>query len=222
MSLLGAEMKLTQEILPKYFSIADCESSWYKEPTNTFDFIGRDSQCLLVTIGDSWTYGDKLLNRLDEVYGRLIANELKSDWLNLGLCAQGNFWIASMVEEFSKIINQLEYDKIYVICVFTGVGRWFNTKYDNYIDYITWFKENIHQPNDFDLLIPWLNDQCVQRILTALEPFKQVQLKIGTNFLDHTGLTRLSNNQLLPQPWYRIMNCSVDELVYTCVYSERI
>lgn len=215
-------MKLTQDTLPNYFTIADSTNSWYSEPTNTFDFVDNNSSTLVVTIGDSWTYGDRLTNRLGDVYGRLVADHLRADWLNLGLCAQGNFWIATMVEELAAVIPNLEYNKIYVICVFGGVGRWFNTKYDVYLDYVDWFKNNIHQPSDFDQLLSWLNDECIKRILTALDPFEHVQLKVGTHYLDPIGFDRLQPTQVLEQPWYRVMDCPADESVYTCVYWDRI
>jgi hypothetical protein len=215
-------MKLSQATLPDYFTIADSANSWYKEPTNTFDFVDNDSRTLLVTIGDSWTYGDKLPVRTEQVYGRLVADSIGADWLNLGLCAQGNFWIASMVEELVAVIPKLDYDKIYVICIFGGVGRWFNTEYDVYLNYVDWFNNNIHEPQDFDRLLPWLNDECVHRILTALEPFLNVQLKIGTHYLDPIGLDRLRSEQLLDTPWYRVIGCTANESVYTCVYWERI
>jgi hypothetical protein len=56
-----------------------------------------NSEQLLITVGDSWTYGDSLGQtrvrdgrddpdyRLSQVYGSLMAEELNADWINLAL-----------------------------------------------------------------------------------------------------------------------------------------
>ncbi len=64
-------------------------------------FLSRNSKRLVITIGDSWTFGDSLGSiydtgqddvhaRLTQCYGRLIADELCADWLNFGYCGYGN------------------------------------------------------------------------------------------------------------------------------------
>lgn len=132
-------MKLTQDTLPNYFTIADRYSSWHQTPTNTFNFIDRNSDMLIVTVGDSWTWGSDISEnnhddnfRITHLYGNVLSDELKTDWLNLGLSASSNFWATAMIEELGQLIPQLDYRSIYVICVFTGAGRWFNTQYDRY------------------------------------------------------------------------------------------
>lgn len=219
-------MTLSQDTLASYFTIADSSNSWYQEPTNTFDFIDRNSKILVVTVGDSWTWGSDLsLNNCNEdyrrnsVYGNLVAKELNADWLNLGLCAQGNFWIASMVEELANVIPKLEYHRIYVICTLTGALRWFNTKYDQHIDYVEWFKNNAPE---FDQLPIMLNGLCIDSIVNSLTPFDHVTLKIGTNFVDACGFNELTTPYLMPDPWYKLLSYNDNKLVYTCVYYETI
>jgi hypothetical protein len=214
-------MKLSQSTLPQYFSVADNTNSWYSSPTNTFDFVDRNSKTLVVTVGDSWTWGSDLSpgNKDDEfrkqnTYGHVVSQHLNSDWLNLALCAQGNFWTASMVAELAQVIPLLEYDRIHVICTFTGVLRWFNTKYDLHIDYVSWFKQNIQHIQDFDRLLIMLNEQCVRKVLTLLCPHDHVNLKFATNFVDAIGFDSLPPEKLLPTPWYHVMHCYDDELVY--------
>jgi len=122
-------MKLSKEVLPDYFTMAGPANSHYKTITNSFDFIGNGSKTLVVTVGESWTWGSDITvdndkeTRLSKVYGRLIAEQLNSDWLNLSLPGAGNFWIANTVGEFINISGMLEYDKIYLICTLTEIGR---------------------------------------------------------------------------------------------------
>lgn len=215
-------MKLTQDTLVQYFSIADASNSWYQSPTNTFDFVDRNSKTLVVTVGDSWTWGSDLSirnsneeYRKNNVYGNIISAALDADWLNLGLCAQGNFWIASMVTELAEIIPKLEYHRIYVICTLTGALRWFNTKYDQHIDYLSWFKNNA--PN-FDQLPIMLNDLCINSIVDSLSQFEHVTLKFGTNFVDACGFNKLTEQYLMTIPWYQILDYRDSSPVYNGVY----
>jgi hypothetical protein len=222
-------MRLSQHTLPQYFSIANADTSWYQEPTNTFDFVDRGSKTLLVTVGDSWTWGSDISinntsnhERLEHVYGQVLSRAMGADWLNLAISAQGNFWMAGIVAELAKIIPDLEYDRICVVCTFTGVLRWFNTRFDQHIDYIKWFQDHVYTAADFDQLLTMLNTQCVSSILDSLAPYPHVTLKVATNFLDPIGLEQLSAEQRVPRPWYQVLGCADGHEIYTCVYHQRI
>jgi hypothetical protein len=214
-------MKLSIKNLDKFFTIANRENSdYFLNPTNTFDFNDNNKDLLVVTIGDSWTWGADIAEnvyytdwyknqlgdnnfRLTHHYGRLVADEVGGDWLNLALGGSGNFWLTQKVKELAQIITNLEYKKIYVICTFTETGRWFNSIYDRYIDYWSYFK-NL---KDFDQLLVMLNQECIKQITSVLKEFDHVSLKIGTNFVDPIGFEILDDNQILSVPWYQIMNC---------------
>ena len=207
-------IKLTQHTLPDYFSIADRHSSWHQTPVNTFNFVDRASDTLIVTVGDSWTWGSDLAEsnsddalRLRHLYGNTLSGELNTDWLNLGLSATRNFWLAGMVEELAQLIPQLTYQHIHVICVFTGVGRWFHTQYDRYIHYPTWVMNNITCALDYNALLLKFNQDCVNRIQQALNPHTHVNVKFGTNFVDPMGFDHIPQHQVLTTPWYRVMGC---------------
>jgi len=189
-------MKLTTDILPNYFTIASEKNSHYLIPTNTFDFVDKNSKQLLVTVGDSWTWGADLpeKTRLSDLYGNIISDNLGTDWLNLGQSGSNNFFIAERVEEFGKLVNRLCYDKIYLICTFTESGRSFNSHYDVYIDYVNWFKNN-----SIYNFLEFLNQECVNRIQQVANEYNLI-LKIGTNFVDPIGITNV-----LPTPWFRLL-----------------
>jgi len=195
-------MKLTKEILPNYFTIASSKNSHYLTETNTFDFVNRNSDILLVTIGDSWTWGaDLSLNdneefRINNVYGNIVSGKINADWLNLGLNGSNNFFIAEKAEEVGKIINQLGYKKVYMICTFTEIGRSFDSHHDRYIDYIKWFNNN-----HIDNFLQFLNATCVNRIKKVAQEHS-IKLIIGTNFVDAVGI---DTDVLLPIPWFRLL-----------------
>ena len=217
-------IRLTQHNLPDYFSIADCHSSWHQTPVNTFNFADRDSDILIVTVGDSWTWGSDLAEsnsddayRVQHLYGNLVTRELNTDWLNLGLSATSNFWLVGMVEELAQLIPQLNYQQIHVICVFTGVGRWFHTQYDRYIHYPSWVMNNVASAQDYNKLLLKFNQDCVDRIQAALAPYEHVQLKFGTNFVDPLGFDAVPPEQLLSVPWYTTMWCNDGLTSHVCM-----
>lgn len=198
-------MRLTKEILPDYFTVASAHNSHYQNQTNTFDFVNRNSDTLVVTVGDSWTWGSDLdsSTRLYEVYGNLIAMQLQADFLNLAQPGSNNFFIAERVEELGNIVPQLEYKTIYLICTFTETGRSFNSHHDVYIDYVLWF-----QQNKLDNFLTFLNKECYNRIYSAAKQHHMI-LRIGTNFIDAVGFRA----DVLP--WFRQLkiNCPIS----TCV-----
>jgi len=65
--------------------------------SNPCYYHSRNSTKMIITVGDSWTYGDSLGKtcvregrddveyRLSHVYGNLISEELGADWINLAL-----------------------------------------------------------------------------------------------------------------------------------------
>lgn len=96
---------------------------WYEE-----DIQGRDT--LLITVGDSWTWGDHLglidwdrasndPIRLTQIYGRLLADHLDSDWVNLARPGCSNYWMLEKLEDIRPCIEQATYKKIYVVVTLT-------------------------------------------------------------------------------------------------------
>ena len=206
---------LAKEVLPRYFTIADSTNSWYLTPTNTFDFVSRSSNILLVTVGDSWTWGSDISEnnsdddyRLKSVWGNQLSGMMGSDWLNLALCAQGNQWMANRITEFANIVPLLNYEKILVVCVFTGAGRMFNTDIDHDFDYVEWFKQNINTPNDYYSLLELLNTTAVKQIRNSLQ-FPHVNLYLTTNMIDSLGFTSSFD------AWYKTIGITDDKCVYT-------
>lgn len=211
----GLPIVLTKEELPKYFTIADSTNSWYLTPTNTFDFINRSSNKLLVTVGDSWTWGSDISEnnsnnyyRLESVWGNQLSAMMGSDWLNLALSAQGNQWMADRITEFASIVPLLNYEQIVVVCVFTGAGRMFNTDIDRDFDYLEWFKQNISVPNDYYRLLELLNTMAVKQIHNSLQ-YPHINLYLTTNMIDSLGFTSSFD------AWYKTLGINDDAYVYT-------
>jgi len=210
-------MKLHKDILPDYFTIASPHNSHYKVKTNTFDFVDRNSKKLVITSGDSWSWGLDLTPdndenyRLEHVYGNIIARQLDADWLNLSQVGSNNFFIADRIEELEKIVASIDYNKIYLICTFTEIGRSFDSHHDRHIDYVSWFKNNIVVESDFDKFLHFLNAECLARIQKVVEKHN-IELRIGSNFVYPLGIE--SANGFLETPWFQLLGIDCPVIGY--------
>ena len=82
---------------------------------NPYCYKSRDSDRLIITIGDSWTYGDSLGKtkvrngiddteyRLNHVYGNILTEQLAADWMNLALPGGSNFWMLNSLGQLLEI-----------------------------------------------------------------------------------------------------------------------
>ena len=104
------KVTLNANNLQGYFSPVGPLHSHHGEHLWPYDYVDRDSDTLLVTIGDSWTWGSGITGnyieagnlkkqendfRLQHLYGGIIAKEKKCNWLNLGFYSAGNRWISN-------------------------------------------------------------------------------------------------------------------------------
>jgi hypothetical protein len=110
----------------------------YKVPAwslvnNPYYYRFKDSGNLLITIGDSWTYGDSLGNtkvregrddtayRQDKIFGNLLSNTIKSNWINLALPGISNSLMLKWAE--SSIVSSQSYKSVVCVITLTESGR---------------------------------------------------------------------------------------------------
>lgn len=209
-------MKLLKETVRRYFSLPDERRTANLSGKNPYDFIRRRSDNLIVTIGDSWTWGanltqqkldglhiDKLEDddyRLNHVYGGIISKTLQTDFLNLGESGSDNYFIANKLKELHKIIDQLDYDSVTVICVFTEVARGFLGPDDNLFTSPrgrSWLNDNIKIDSDYYKFLKFMNQEVADQIVPLLD---KLTVKFATNFVDPIGFEKLESN-FLPKTW---------------------
>ena len=97
-------------------------------PVCNYSVRGKDK--LLITIGDSWTWGDNLLNngykRIPNLWGNHLSKFLDTDWLNIARRGASNLWIFYQIEELVRYKNNykdLNYKHIQIIVCCTEWGR---------------------------------------------------------------------------------------------------
>jgi hypothetical protein len=149
-----------------------------------WDLVRHGNKNLVVTIGESWTWGDSLGNtrhnvyddrefRLDNVYGAHLARRLNADFLNIAKPGESNLWITDHLNWAKEHVHTLGYDKVYWFVTLTEVGREFNGDRDHLRVYTDLLK-NIQGFNDFI-------DQL--SMLIAQELSKHPDVIIATNFV---------------------------------------
>jgi hypothetical protein len=154
-----------------------------------FDFVQKNKDTLVVTIGDSWTWGDSLGKtknyiyddkefRLANVYGGQLADRLQADFLNIAKIGGSNLWIT---DHFCMFINQLtefDYKKIIVVITLTEVGREFQGDRDRQRDYIS----DLKLVTDLNAFLSQLSKYIENTIMQTNN--NKIQLIVGTNFVD--------------------------------------
>ena len=174
----------------------------------TFDFLQRNCKKLVVTIGESWTWGDSLGQtrhpdydnkqfRLSHVYGRQLADMLDADFLNIAEPGQSNLWIAQHFQLFLNNLTEFLYDEIIVVLTLTEVGREFNGDRDQDRNYHADLK-NVSNLNEFLLA---LSSYITKDILNVKQ--HDIKLLIGTNFVDSNYSHQLP---VLKKSWVDIIS----------------
>jgi hypothetical protein len=98
----------------------------------------KQKDILVITAGDSWTWGDSLDRdlRLQQIYGHKIRQTLQADWINIGLCGWSNSWILDHAIFATKKLEQNSYKKIYLVVTLTESGRDVESASSYLYDYI--------------------------------------------------------------------------------------
>ena len=215
------KVTLNANNLQGYFSPVGPLHSHHGEHLWPYDYVDRDSDTLLVTIGDSWTWGSGITGnyieagnltkqendfRLQHLYGGIIAKAKKCNWLNLGFYSAGNRWISNKVFELRALMPLLNFKKVIVICTLTSTGRWLNTWQDSLTDYKKYFTNHAMDTMDsWENFFVDINRQCISEIKLLTSSDSRIELFVGTNAVDHSGFDVLDIQQIIPQPWYKLL-----------------
>lgn len=177
-----------QSTVPDSHNLTDWEE--YYHDCNQQDHV-------VVTAGDSWTWGDSLGdNRLNEVYGRLISQELNADWINIGSRGRSNSWILKSLLHLSTLLPD-HYKKITVIVTLTENARDFETTYTFPHDYHKNFKAHGDSPEFYESLLVDACDFWIEQI-HEIQKNLNTTVIVGQNFAWHDlsklNAKKLSNN----------------------------
>jgi len=215
------KIKLDQDNFKHFFSPVGPLHSHHEEHVWPYDYVDRGSDTLLVTIGDSWTWGSGICGpfdagniteeddkfRVSNLYGNVISKEKKWNWLNLGFYSMGNHWMVDKVFELRGLVPHLHFKNIVVVCVMTGTARWFNTWQDSLTDHKKFFTTNkMTEQEDYENFLIELNRKLLREIMLLCGSDERIQLLVGSNQVDHCGFDVLNTDQVIPLPWYKLLS----------------
>jgi hypothetical protein len=94
--------------------------------------VDRSSDTLVIAVGDSWTWGDRLgkttltyddrEHRTKHVYGNIVADALEANFINLGFPGRDNMYIMNSLLDIFPTLTRT-YKKCYIIFSLTESGR---------------------------------------------------------------------------------------------------
>lgn len=191
---------------------------------NPYYYLDRNSRELVITVGDSWTYGDSLGktkvrngiddtdHRLAHVYGNLLTAQLDTDWMNLALPGASNYcmlnWLGRLLD------RKFNYSQITCVITLTETGRH---------EELRWAEGNLLQPALRHMVI-----KTYSMVKELRLRFPRVIFKVAHNFTDsvpgydvieQTWLEILTNQQIQDSTFI-VMSDHIKQLNYDRTYPD--
>ena len=165
-----------------------------------YNFVDKKSETLVITTGDSWTWGGGLdpEKRLDQVYGCLIADHFQADWINIGCNGWSNSWILlHPAYIINRLKDSLQYKKIYVILTLTENGRDIGTPVSHPYDYIQGYRSYGLTEKFYNSVLHACEQRWVDQINQMIESADdRYCFFLGQNFVWHEYLVNCLRNHI--------------------------
>lgn len=197
---------------------------------NTFDFVQKRSRKLVVTIGESWTWGDSLGKtchwprgskdhhlwvddkeyRLKNTYGGQLADDLQADFLNIAECGRSNLWIAQQLQIFLKNLHTFDYDEIFIAVTLTEVGRDFPR------EELRPKLADVSCMHDFFRVLSTFNCEEIKKSLDMISNItnKKIKIFLGTNFVE----SNYPCPEIFNKSWVELIAEKLDKKIDTPCY----
>ena len=167
------------------------------EFTDEVTFVNNNSNKLIITAGDSWTYGDSLDDRLNEIFGITLAKNLNSDLLNMGFRGFGNSFILNFANKIieDNVENLKKYDSVDLVVTLTENARDITAHHSFPFDYIDYYKKT--NSNFYASVLELMEDNWVQYLEKIAEHKFLNKIVIGQNFIWHNNIKDKLNKRFI-------------------------
>jgi hypothetical protein len=191
---------LLNSVSQQDFELEEVKKLFYRGP---YDLVESGRFRLLVTIGDSWTYGSRLneefsenpdQERVKHSYGYLLAEHYNADYLNWSIPAINNLWMVDKYRTLVDLADRLDYDEIYVFITLTEYGREIYTEFDSDPELNTRYSQ-CNRPKD---LATALSSYLSAQLLQHSHP--KIKMHLGINYVNNLYSAELAP-QFLEQSW---------------------
>jgi hypothetical protein len=186
---------------------------WYEE-----DIRGQD--ILVVTVGDSWTWGDHLGNidwekntndpvRLQQIYGRLLSKKLNADWVNLARPGCSNYWMLEKLQDIRPCLERArdQYKQIHVIVTLTEDLR--ESTYSRRINVDTPYQEFLHNSESLKDFLMKVEQYLFDNLDQYFDQMPFVSAVYSRAFTDIWPANR-SHARLLDKTWCDVIQDKIN------------
>lgn len=186
------------------------QRSWYHESS-------RGSNALLITAGDSWTWGDSLNperstgrlyrdyneHRLANIYGTVLASNLDCDHINLAKCGGSNREIHDLIARVLPSVLP-KYDTVLVVVTLTENCREWSTHYD-------WPIRQRFDHRTLDEMLQEWEALCFDKFATLFSQSSKIKALLARNFT-HSYDANLQTMRHLhaDKIWTQILDCDTE------------
>lgn len=170
----------------------------------------NNKDTLVVTIGDSWTWGDSLEKRLDEVYGKLLSTHYDADWVNIGGCGYSNSWVlrhAQLIADQAEAL--LNYKKVIFVITLTENGRDIQGYSARPFDYISAYRHLAGSIDLYDCVLKDVEKEWYDNIIKLGDSVgPNAKIVIGQNFVWHNKIANITHPRIivLSDNWIEILS----------------
>lgn len=166
----------------------------------SFHFENNESDTLVITAGDSWTWGSGLdaESRLKQIYGKLLSTHYNADWINIGCAGWSNSHVLTACQYLLELITKTNYSCIIVVLTLTENGRDATSPDSHPYDYINCFKKTGANNQFYEQVLIDSENNWLKKINSMLSiSDNRFKFFIGQNFIWHNNVyTQLQNKKI--------------------------
>ena len=190
---------------------------WVEHPAKYTEFhIIKNSDVLLLNIGESWTYGEalpkvatgiqkyNLESQIQNCFGSLMSNNLNCDYYQYAVPGNCNGY---MYEELPRILEYIftnfNYKKIFLLCQLTEPSREqaaLNNLSEQHPIHNMYFRKEREKIDFFDWLV--LYDEIFLNIIDkAVSKYNNIETVVWKNFCKFNTQTTFKNLTKIEESW---------------------
>ena len=187
---------IVDQLYSRDLSLNPVESRFERSEYDHFDSESRNSDHILVCLGESWTKGCGLEpNRHQDVFGAQLSRDLGWDWLNCGGSGFSNSWMLGYCEYLIDYLNASDYTGGAVVLTFTENGRDIRDYSSRKFDYISAYKNVPVTIGLYELVLDDIEREWIARLEDICQRLDQrFQIVAGCNFAWHDTLAQFCQN----------------------------
>ena len=178
---------------------------WYHEDI-------QDRNTLLITIGDSWTWGDHLgcidwehscddPMRLTQIYGCKLADMMSADWVNIAKPGCSNYWMLEQLQALQQFLP--EYKNVHIVITLTEDLR--EATYNRVIDLTPKYTELWNQSVSIREFLTLVEQYLFDNLDNVITSMPSVNYYISRAFTDSWA----ERSWLLDKTWCDVIQDQV-------------